>query len=247
MSVIYKWQIYCETEGKFVSGYGSSEPNMCYNDHEHTINPSSVQQLEQYSAETVLIQDEKIPTGGHFKQECFTFDCPPSSIHEHTLVFPYDITLFSIVNYNTSGDIGNSVDFYIPLGDLGTWSMGDDSRSLILESEKLGKLFIGAEALLYRDDVGVSLGKIIDIYTTTNVIEVENALPEEDPENPQKWSLKANQNIIEGYDILDLMREEIKFSNFYGMFIQKNTKLVYRYYNNSEVACSPRFALRYNY
>lgn len=60
MSNIY--QLYCETEGKFVSGSGDSRPVTCYTDAGHTINESSVETILQGKAVPAAVEAKEAKT-----------------------------------------------------------------------------------------------------------------------------------------------------------------------------------------
>lgn len=97
---VYKYQIYCITEGKFVQGYGEQSPTTCYHDTTHTINPNSVQVLDLIGPNTVISVDAS-PADGNFQISNIEFEIPPNptgntQIIYKTITYPFDLYLWQM-------------------------------------------------------------------------------------------------------------------------------------------------------
>ncbi len=60
MSSVNRYKIYCNTEAKFVEGWGTTTPTACYNNNTHDINPNSWQIIEVISSDVVKIKEDSV-------------------------------------------------------------------------------------------------------------------------------------------------------------------------------------------
>jgi hypothetical protein len=102
---VTQYKIYCETEAKFVSGWGQSPPTVCYNNNAHSVNTNSIQVVNVISSSIVSINQNDVTRSGRFILE--TISIPnvaggtTSTISLHAFNFALNAAetgdLFSIV------------------------------------------------------------------------------------------------------------------------------------------------------
>jgi len=109
MSVtVYKYNVWCETEGKYVYVWGETEPTKCPNDTAHTIDTSKTSVDDIIEENVIQIKEENTPTGGHYRSKGVAFDAENGLTTYHDFSIPYPISLLSATiptNDLNSGDI----------------------------------------------------------------------------------------------------------------------------------------------
>lgn len=108
---VNKYQIYCNTENCFVYGFGTEEPNACYNNTNHEVNPNSISIVETISTNRVALQLEDVPTGGYYGCGTFSFDAPGNTTTVFATSFPYDTTMLAAQLQVTSDMVGDELSF----------------------------------------------------------------------------------------------------------------------------------------
>ena len=83
MATIYKWRLYCNTESANVEGWSETPPTVCYNNSDHSIDLSSVSQIDIVDESKVEISGFKDLTGYdlYFKGYRFVATAGQSSVH----------------------------------------------------------------------------------------------------------------------------------------------------------------------
>lgn len=56
--IVYQWQIYCNTESKWVQNWSLTAPTTCVNNTAHTVNSSSVQQIQAVSNQQINVTNQ---------------------------------------------------------------------------------------------------------------------------------------------------------------------------------------------
>lgn len=63
---VTQYKIYCNTEAKFVVGWGTSLPTTCYNNNAHSVNSASIQVIEIVASNLVSINQHDVSQTGRF-------------------------------------------------------------------------------------------------------------------------------------------------------------------------------------
>lgn len=115
MTTVFKYRIYCNTENTWVEGYGTTEPDKCYNNTEHEINPLSVQVVETIEQNTVKIAEESGPnrTQGYYAATPFTFTAAPNTTTVFNGSFPYAIAMLTCQLQVSPDMVGDNITFEI--------------------------------------------------------------------------------------------------------------------------------------
>lgn len=183
-SSVYNYEIFCITDQKFVSGWGTSPPNKCYENDTHEINPNSISIVNTISENKVYLENKNVPPGsdpisGLYKCDTIRLTCPPNT--KTTFVFqkPFPVCI-NILQFNLSdNNVGDYVDVVsLPNTIIGT--LRDDvavgSNTIPVKVETL-PYFQRGYALKLSNGAGTTdnLGFITNINATN--LEVTVSVP----------------------------------------------------------------------
>jgi hypothetical protein len=258
---VNKYQIFCITEGTWVSSYGTEEPHHCANDQTHIINDDSIQLLETISNTTVIISEESIPTGGHFKSRTIECNIPAGvtgieTDYDH--IFPYDVSMLNVF-FNTD-DIhnGDTVSAHVsPLTLIGMITEDYDmgvTTTMHVSPSTIEHIFIGCYIDLYSGITGGNVGCVTQVDKLTNTITMceisdlsEMAEMVEMSEFPTGSYVHLTVKMIDKFH-LEANRRIILGGNKIGSsFVPANTIGRIKYTNNSGDAKRFIFGIEYLY
>jgi hypothetical protein len=228
------WQIYCITENKWVSGWLHSDisiPSVCFNNDQHEINTNSPQILESTQVLSVKIEQEFIPTGGHYGCQGYIMEIPANTSLTKPISWPYPITT-SVVNIqDTDENLGDTLEAIVNPKTLigGTTSVTlQGSNTCTVNSTAIENSKIGYECYISNEH----LGRIIDINKQTFVITFENELQvEKNMGSPFYAELK----IIRNYYLGSRQGNCLGSGNIGGKHLPANTITNVVYKNNSNI------------
>ena len=93
-----QWKIYCETENDWVYGFSEDIPTKCYNNDSHTVTNDSSIKIEINTENIVVVKEENIKTGGHYRTKTFIMDIPAGITGTVTIQdesFPHPINMLN--------------------------------------------------------------------------------------------------------------------------------------------------------
>ena len=93
MTTINNYQIYCTSESQWVNTWGTTVPTTCANNTAHTVDSNSVQIVGALSSQTVNLNNEITPTGGHYQCCTKSFDINTLSTSSLTFSFPIPVNI----------------------------------------------------------------------------------------------------------------------------------------------------------
>lgn len=176
---VNEYKIYCDTEATYVSGWGTAEPTVCYNNNAHTVNASSVQLVQTVNSNAISIIEDKISITRNTRIISIEIlDVAPgtTSVVYYTFPIPMSMYLFEYSSDNTV--IGNK---------LSISANPDTVVGLIGADIAIGDtMFIAPAGLLLYGAVGFCitltdgtnsnhLGHIISIDKLTGEVVMQNA------------------------------------------------------------------------
>lgn len=114
MSLVKKYNVYCEDEAKYVSGWSETEPTTCFNNNTHVIttNLTSIVDIQLNSFKI----DQSPSTETHpDKYHIFSFQhtIDPNSTTVLPFTFDVDINLFSVTINCRQDSIGDKFDGHV--------------------------------------------------------------------------------------------------------------------------------------
>lgn len=89
---ITQYKIYCNTEAKFVLGWGTSPPTVCYNNNVHTINTNSIQIVKTVASNIVSINQNDVSQSGRFILETVSIPNVPGG-STSTVNYKFDVPI----------------------------------------------------------------------------------------------------------------------------------------------------------
>jgi hypothetical protein len=173
-TAINHYKIYCNTEAKYVDGWGASTPTVCYNNNTHSVNTNSIQLLEIISTNQVKIKEDSviIPRNVWIKHVEFSNIESNSSQDRY---FTFDIVT-SMYSFTLSTDDTNKGDEFTiavnPDTTLGliTQNITAGDTTLYAPPGLLAYGWNGFELKVTDGTNTDSLGRILSINQTTGVV-----------------------------------------------------------------------------
>lgn len=243
MSII-RWQIYCNTEGKWVQGLSDltdGPPTVCFNDPKHIVNPDSQQELEGTQILNVKVLQEDIPTGGHYTTEGYIMTIPPFSTEILPVSWPMKTTCTLVHLMSMPENLDDIVNAVVnPHTIIGGITSNIDTNSVtayvsvtVIANIKIGfECYIGSE----------HLGRVLNVDTIKSEITFEY---------PTTISHKAGEYVFTEMKIIRNLYlgatngYDLGLSSVGGKYLKENTVTNIIYTNNSDVEKKFRFSVEY--
>jgi hypothetical protein len=183
MVVLNKWKVYCTTEQKYIEQWleDGIVPTTCPNDSTHIVNDNSYYIVESTTTTEVIIKEENVSTGGHFRVQDICFSCPANSTKEYSFSFPVSISVLAfkmIVRPDMEGDKLHGVVSPNSLVGILTESVTIDDLIISVSDSVIENVYIGMEINLYDsiNDISIDCGQILGIDKDNKQITVENKI-----------------------------------------------------------------------
>lgn len=151
MPDLFKWQVFCLTENIFVHQWAEAAISTCPNDHNHLVQPESINWVDHMIANQVVIQHEEVKTGGHLQIQCIAFDAPAGmESHNETVVF-FPINFMAGYIQLDTGHTGNILSITVEDGDVAgvtTAPVSQTDTVIAVSSTVVARVFVGAQIRL---------------------------------------------------------------------------------------------------
>lgn len=238
---IFKWRLFCITEGDWVEMFNESQENVpikCPNDHSHEINNQSQGIIQKIEDLVVKIKQESVSTQGNFRIEGKKIEnIGANSVSELEYSLPHDVNLLAVwmtVNEENRGDVFNA--YYQPAALFGGSKVSSNVISVpsyILPYLNNGYVIVyqGVEYEIFDKD-GVNI--ILDSEIPG---EIGGALPE----------LKFRINGVRNFNLASVGRHCVGTNNMGSSYMPKEGKVVVKYSNYSNVSKNFYYDLEYMY
>ncbi|CAH6418936.1 Hypothetical protein POVN_LOCUS660 [uncultured virus] len=179
---IYKWQIFCNVEQKFVVVYSETAPTTCPNDTAHEVNPESIQQNEQINTLALTVKDAS-PEDAPFQCTTFVIDIPapaavPTVITQE-ITFPHDTYMWEMSLSQSPSNTGDTLSVQIGPDTIIGATTGDVAVGAVvipITATVLPILFRGSEIGITDGKATEYPGRVISIDAKELTITVETAL-----------------------------------------------------------------------
>lgn len=113
MSTVYNYRVYCTTDSKFVTIWGTEAPTTCPENNTHTIDSNATTILNQISTNTVSIEEETIPTNGYYKLEMIKMTVSAGETKTKDITFPYPINILSFFVSTDTSNQGDVISWHV--------------------------------------------------------------------------------------------------------------------------------------
>lgn len=175
---VYKYRIYCITEGQNVYEWAESTPTTCPNNTAHTINLNSISIVQQLASNQVKIQMENVPTGGNFCAQTFAVTADANTTTTAQISWPFNISMILASWTSTSDNNGDAITVEIPshstVGTI-TSNVNVGDTTLAVSSTVLEYVENGYYITITDGTNTDEVGRVIGTSTTDNTITVETA------------------------------------------------------------------------
>ncbi len=121
LTSVVRYKIYCETESKYVEGWGTTSPTACYTNTAHTVNPNSVQVLETVARSQVKIIEDSVNIKRNVRVEPISFTEVAIGATQHrTFQFKFVTSMYSFQfmtdDTNKGDELSIAINKDTPLG-----------------------------------------------------------------------------------------------------------------------------------
>jgi hypothetical protein len=243
--MVNKWNVYCETESAWVSGYLDENitPSTCFNNNEHTINTDLSNIILNISTQQVnIVQTEGTP-GMHYRAESKKLVASPNTTTTDTHTYPYDIspmTIYLPTSAQNEGDYINSL-------------VGENTVvGVLTSSTSTGNTVLNVNSTVIQNmQVGyiVSLGNSNTVVGECTVIG-NNQITISDPLDASYSAgtlVKISVNNIKNFYLQGSTSYHLGTKNLLCSFIPANTPIKMAYTNNSNETKDFYYMMEYYY
>ena len=246
MVTLYKWRIYCITEGLWTYGYsedGVTGPTVCYTNNAHQVNTGSVNidsTIENLRVEIV----QQSGTNQNYRVEARTLVIPANSTASDIHTWPYDICPLALFFNTSNANQGDIINSYIsPETAIGyiTANASIDDTVLNVSSTVPANIQLGFLVFLDNGTV-VYIGEVCAITDTTIT------LSEGCPSAFSLGSLvRISMNNVKDFVLQGNVNYELGKGVFTTSFLKKNVPVEMRYKNNSNTEKNFYYGMEYFY
>ena len=245
MSSVTNYKIYCNTEERYVEGYGTAPPNSCYNNNTHDVNHNSVKLIKTISENAVRIIEEDIPTGTHYGCTAFRFDAAPLSTTVYQSSFPVPVSMLTAQLQVSNDMVNDTLDFAfapnMPVGKLTEPCLAGDTV-LNVSPTVVEFLYLGLYIKIHSGDNVSDCGRVTSIDKVNFQITVET--PTQHAHDTDSGVL-ATRFFIKDYFIVTPGIHKIGFCKTGGGHTPANTPGNCIYVNTSDQVKKVCFAIEY--
>jgi len=111
-TTVFKWRVYCVTDDTYEEVWSETEPTTCPTNTAHTI--GAVTEVTTVDVTGVVkVQEEEIPTGGHFQAKTLALTTNPNSSNYVEVSWPYPISVLSIEWVSEEVHRGDTLDMTV--------------------------------------------------------------------------------------------------------------------------------------
>lgn len=243
MTTIYEYTYKCLTENAIITDdlryEDESAPTKCKNDTTHTIDMNSRRVTNIIKENKIIVQEENIPTGGHFRAISKSIDLigtEQNNIKNTDFSFKYNISALAIEFVSDSNNQGDMIEMVIgPDSGIGyiTSDVSINDTVINVDNDVLTYVQIGYKVKLFDGTNIEDLGLVLSIDKDNKTITVENPSTQTFSATTPSTGVLLNAYVIEDYTIGKPGRWVIGESKIGGSFIKANTTIRFIYHNNT--------------
>lgn len=113
MTTLYKYQVRCITDNKWVTIWNETAPTVCPENNTHTINSSLTTIVDKISEETVKVKEENVPTGENFGTRPLHLTANAGTTATQTAAWPFKVSALSVNFVANCAHIGDTIDMIV--------------------------------------------------------------------------------------------------------------------------------------
>jgi hypothetical protein len=253
MATVYKYRVWCETDGKHEFVWGESPPTKCPSNTAHSIDENKTIVVDKREESLITIREENVPTGGHYQARFCRLVVPSGTPGELTILdlsFPHPISLLAAEWTNEEAIKGDEIEFHIApntvVGAIGAVAASGDStftvQQSVIDNVEVGYRINLLSASGHYCDLGRCLSKNDENNTITTEFSTDQAFSPLWPTYVRLSVEMVRRGYLAGHGRIQLGEAKIG-----GSYIAPNTTLRARYWNNDGKAKELVFILEYLY
>ena len=179
-STVYKYRVWCDTDSKWEYVWrdeNEAVPSLCPVNTGHTIDTAKTSIVEQSSTNVVKVQEEEIPTGGHFATTTIKIDVDATTGWKETdISFPFPIGMLSAEFQTDASMEGDEVECSVsPDTIVGTITsdVAVDDVIVSVSQTVIDNSSVGQFIKLYDGTNTNAMGRIISVDSVNLTITLE--------------------------------------------------------------------------
>jgi hypothetical protein len=176
---INKYRIYCTTESNYVYTWNDSEPTICPNNIQHSIDDNTITIIDSVENKTVNIIQENKPTGGNFKAESKKIDITQTGLTTYEFSFPYRISVLTITPFSFTENNGDEICLLVtpntPIGAL-TANVNVDDTVLYVNNTVSDNVMVGYYIYIIDNNENIEVGFITNIDKLNGTITIDTPI-----------------------------------------------------------------------
>lgn len=177
--IIYKWQVYCDTEKINVSGYLGPHvyPDFCFNNKDHVVSKKAVE-LAKYNNNLIKIQEEPYFIKGFFRTRAINISIAANETKVYDITWPFNIAPLAVTLLPTIDNLNDSLTIDVsPNKIVGTLTANAEIgvTTLSVSPTVIEYIEIGFYCSLYDGTNTNELGYVLAKNFVNNTITVEVA------------------------------------------------------------------------
>lgn len=180
MTTVYEWNVWCNTDSKWVSVWNDVEPTTCPENNGHAIDAEKTYQIRKVSSTQVEVKEEDVPTGGHYQIKTTPFDCPGPAATTTTedITYPMPISGLAFGWLSNAEMEGDVVDMCVApdatVGEI-TSDVAAPDTVINVQSTVTDKVQVGYYIKLFDGTNTSDCGRCLAVDSGAGTITVETA------------------------------------------------------------------------
>lgn len=236
MSTVFKYRIFCNTEGTNVYQWATDEPTKCPNNTNHSIKASSTTIIEEIQQNVVKIKEESVDTGGHFRSESVIIPTiAGNSTNYVDKVWKYPVSVYSVSFITNNSNMGDNLS--ICTGPDTRVGVITENVTTAMTTFKVSPIVMQYIAKGYNiklsDGTNTDeLGEVCSFDTVNNTITVDNASTHNYNYTTPTYVL-MEPYFIKNFEIGPAWKYDIGMSKIGSAYVPAGTVIRCIYKNNS--------------
>jgi hypothetical protein len=210
---LYKYRVFCNTDNVDKYVWSETEPTVCPENHTHSINTTKTRVVDIREPNSVILQEESVPTGGRFGCRTLKVTALANQTVTESVTYPFPISALSISFTTTEAHKGNVLEMAVNKNKI----IGAITSAVAPATTYVSQNYVVGDKVLYTDSIGTR------VYTCIN-----NTVSQEIPTNKAFWilgyELAVSSTVTQYTEIgFFLKLDNLSQNDDMGRVIYKNT------------------------
>lgn len=168
-TAVYKYRVFCRTEGAFQYVWAPTAPTCCPNNSQHDIDTDTITVIDSVRKDVVMVKDTNpMFTQEMYIREGYQRDIAASNDTCLDVNFPIPVEVYGIYIKPTQSNISDVIDAYHVIANIACISV-DNQAMNFTTTQPLSNVSLPRGAYVYVD--GVEVGRIVQSTPTSLVLD----------------------------------------------------------------------------